>query len=514
MFMKVTGRRRAGFAIALALLGLARPGPAAADTKASRACRKTLGLEAQKMVKAGVGAVDACNKANDKVCTSPSGRTACVTLPSLDVKGKYSQQTGKSLVAIDGLEKGKCRGVADVTANYPGGTTVSDSLIPAISAEIEGTANAVDGVSSLLCDKARVKCHQAVGKARTGIISEAVKNAVACQAGIDGSATTFGKLDAGCVADPAPKAYAKGVDGINKACVTPGVTGGDVGSCDPLPGCVVDAALATGKSLAADIFSQTGFVCGNGLIEGTEQCDDGASNGTGSCSAGCEITGLTCDGSYAGVGAANGTRVVTISIDTPEPLSGVEINLDYPQFQVGIPGTGNSSIVNGRIQYLQTADLSGMNDADTDLKLALVSLSSGFQAGELAKVTFDNCVSASVNVCNRTQNVMNCCNNTADSTQFRTCSNDSSRVCSTSADCVSPGTCQSPALCPANPPSCGTQPSGSSLGACSNNGGCPGDNACISQASILTCSVASPTSLATSQLVSGVTCSVSIQEIP
>ena len=52
------------------------------------------------------------NKDNDKVCTAPSGRTACVTLPSLDVKQKYSEQTGKSLVAIDGLAKGKCRGVA------------------------------------------------------------------------------------------------------------------------------------------------------------------------------------------------------------------------------------------------------------------------------------------------------------------------------------------------------------------------------------------------------------------
>lgn len=514
MFMRATGHRCAGFALVLALLGVARPDPASADVKTSRLCRKTLGIEAQKMVKAGVGAVDACNKENDKVCTSPSGRTACVTLPSLDVKGKYSQQTGKSLVAIDGLEKGKCRGVGDVTVNYPGGTTVSDSLIPAIGAEIEGTANAIDGVASLLCDKALVKCRQAIGKARTGIISEAVKNAVKCQAGIDGSATTFGKLDASCVADPAPKAYPKGVDGIAKACVTPGVTGADVGSCDPLPGCVVDAALATGKSLAADIFSQTGFACGNGLIEGAEQCDDGASNGTGACSSNCEIVGLTCDGSYAGVGAANGTRVVTISIDTPEPLSGVEINLDYPQFQVGIPGTGNSSIVNARAEYLQTADLSGMNDAETDLKLALVSLGSGFTTGGLVKVTFDNCVSASLNVCNRTQNVMNCCNNTADSTQYRTCSNDAGRVCSSSADCVAPGTCAAPALCPANPPSCGTQPSGSSLGACSTNGGCPADNACVSQAAILTCSVASPTSLATSQLVSGVTCSVSVQEIP
>ncbi|MFM7224127.1 MAG: hypothetical protein ACKO1Y_01625 [Actinomycetota bacterium] len=514
MFHKATAPRRATFLLALAAIGIASSRPAMADVKTARQCRKTLGLEAQKMTKAGLGAVDACNKEIDKVCTVPSGRTTCVTLPGLDVKQKYSQQTGKSLVAIDGLDKGKCRGVAEVTANYPGGTTVSDSLIPAISAEIEGTANAIDGVASLLCDKDLVKCRQAIGKARTGVIGEAVKNAVKCQSGIDGDASTFGKLDTSCVADPAPKAYAKGAASIQKACGDKSVTGADVGSCDPLPACVVDAALATGKSLAAAVYSQTGFVCGNGLIEGSEQCDDGASNGTGSCSVGCEVTGLTCNGSYAGTGAANGTRAVTISIVTPEPLSGVEINLDYPQFQVGIPGTGNSSIVNARAEYLQTADLSGMNDAETDLKLALVSLGSGFDSGDLVKVTFDNCVSASVNVCNRNQNVMNCCNSTSDPTQYRTCSNDASRVCGTSADCVSPGTCATPALCPANPPSCGTQPSGSTLGSCSNNGGCPGDNACVSQASILTCSVSSPTSLATSQLVSGVTCSVSIQEIP
>jgi len=514
MLKNATGSRGTRLAAALVALGIALPLSARADVDAARLCRKTLGNEAQKLVKAGLGAVDACHKGNDKVCTSPSGRTACTVLPGLDVKQKYAGQKAKSTSAIDGAEKGKCVAVSEVLANYPGGASVGDSLLPAIDAEVEGTSNAIDGVASLACDKAKVKCRQAVGKARTAVISEAMKNAVKCQAGLDKEATSFGKIDASCVADPAPKAIAKGAASIQKACVDEGLAGSDVGTCDPLPGCVVENALLTGKGLAADVYSQTGFVCGNGLIEGSEQCDDGNTVSGDGCNAACELEGLTCDGAYSGTGAANGTRRVTISIDTPEPLSGIEINLDYPQFQIGIPGTGNSSIVNGRLDPVQAFDLGGMNDAGTDLKIVLISLFTGFDSGNLVRIAFDNCVAESVNVCNRNQNVMNCCNSTSDPTQYRTCSNDASRVCSSSADCVSPGTCGSPALCPANPPSCGTGPAAGVLGTCSTNGGCPGDNACISQASIMTCSVSSPTSLATSQVVSGVTCSVTVEELP
>jgi cysteine-rich repeat protein len=507
-------------ALPVALLASAITTPAWAGLgalKAAQSCRSAIGTEAKKLTKAGFQAVDDCNKSKDNVCAAPSGRNACTVLPSLDIKGKYAGQKDKSAAALDGAAKGKCVNVPSVLANYPGASSVTTSVFPAIDEDVQGSSNAISGVASLLCNRDQVRCHQAIDKARSGVINEVIKDAVKCQAALDAEATdetTLQKLDAACVANPAPKAGPKGAASIQKACVDKGLTGTDVGSCDPLPGCVIDYAKLTAQALAPTFYSQTGFVCGNGLIEGTEQCDDGNTTSGDGCSAACEIEGLTCNGSYASTGAVNGTRVVTISITTPETLSGIQLNFDYPQFQAGIPGTGTSNIVNARAAYIQPTDLQGMNDTESDVNLALVSLVSGFTSGPLVKITLDNCVAASLNICNRNQNVMNCCNNTASTSQYARCSGDATTPCGSDADCgVVGGVCGPPAICPGNPPTCGTAPAAGVLGTCSTNGGCPGDNACVTQTSIMRCSVSSPTSQATTLPVEGVTCSVSVQEV-
>ena len=331
--------------------------------------------------------------------------------------------------------------------------------------------------------------------------------------------------------------------------------GADVGSCDPLPGCVTTAATATASTIAQAIYSSLATQeCGNGTIEGTEQCDDGGTTSGDGCSAVCETEGDTCDGAYAGVGATDGTRQVTVTLSTPEPLGGVEINVDYPQFEAGIPGIGNSSVVNSRLTVIQTGGISGLNDNGTDARVVMVNLSSGLDNGPLFRVDFDNCVAHGESVCNRTQNVVHCCFDPSSTTQFSRCS-DGATPCTSNADCAGIGggicgptrctdgvtACTTDAACPlgqlcektpvvrcvANPPACANQatlipppPGNPILGACSSsasgtplNGGCPGDNACVSQAAILTCSVTNPSDLQ-GQPVDGVSCSVSVTEVP
>jgi cysteine-rich repeat protein len=467
-------------AVGVAAIALGLGATAHAGLKESRTCRSTIGSELAKVIKTGLKAADDCHKAKDKVCTAPgmggSDREACTVLPDLDQpKLKYAGQKTKTDVKLQGV-KGKCLvGLTDdVLANYPG-ADIAGLLFPLLDDDVAGSSSAIGGTADLECNKDKVKCHQTVLKARADIVNEIIKDANKCQKAIDKIGTTFGPLDPSCVALPAPKAGPKSTKAIQKYCVDEGLTGADVGACDPLPSCAVDAATQTGLALAPAIYSQVGFECGNGLLEGNEQCDDDNTADGDGCSAGCETEGSTCDGAYAGPGAANGTRRVVVSIDTPTPLGGIEIGIDYPQFQAGLPGIGNSSIVNGRLTPIQSADLAAINDSGNDVKGVFVNVT-GFGTGDLFQLDFDNCALLSQNICNRVQNIISC----------------------TGGD---------------SPPACGTPPTPGQLGQCSNAGGCPGDNACIDQTSLMTCSVSNPSDL-NGQPVAGVTCAVAITEIP
>lgn len=190
-----------------------------------------------------------------------------------------------------------------------------------------------------------------------------------------------------------------------------------------LPRCI-DASDTNGDSLIAAP-GDSGLcnpVCGNGVVEVPEQCDHGANNGApgDTCSASCERLDDTCTAVISGPGVpAHSQRVVKVSIDTPTPLGGVQIDMDYPQFEAGIPGIGSSSVVQNRLNVLQPIALSGLNDRGVDASIVLVGNNpGGINTGDLFTVTFDNCVALNENICNRSQNVFDCCNNPSDPTQF------------------------------------------------------------------------------------------------
>ena len=278
----------------------------------------------------------------------------------------------------------------------------------------------------------------------------------------------------------------------------------------------------------------TSEICGDGIQDPQEQCDDGNTTSGDGCNALCESEGVTCS-------PASGGRTVRVDIATPVSLAGIRVDLEYPQAHTSIPGFGNSSLVQSRVTILQTGGQSVMNDRDTDLTVVLANATAFLTSGPLYEVDFDQCTARDENMCNRNQNVIGCCNDTNDPNQFGDfcanleCSNLPGTVCTVATEvavcggaglcvkrpCVSDASC-APTLgtcvgkCPANPPVCpvGTFPTGGMVGPCTTvNGGCPGDNACVTQTASTICTVTDPVD-DMGNPVDGVTCSVTITEVP
>lgn len=484
------GRSRLAAAIvaAAALIGLgARAEAAPAE------CRTRLGMEAKALVAMGSRFVDVCHKKRDRVCVAQSMRGECnlVASANVDPKGTLAVRKAKALASI----LGDCT-PADL-ASYPGG--VESDVLDTIVEELTGNSQVSLGAEDLLCDKRVVACHRAIAQSRTTVLKEVVNDSVKCQRELDKKASSFGGISPACL-DAGERTSGQGANRITKSCA--GVTAEQVGSCSPLPGCVIDSAVATGRTLASAVYAAPSG-CGDGDLDAGEQCDDDNTIGGDGCSSACEIEGNTCTAYAPAPPGATGTRVVTVSIVTPEPLAGIQLSIDYPQFESGLPGVGTSSLVQGRFQALQPAGLALLNDnTDTDAIVGMVNVVDLFNSGPLFKVTFDNCVQLSQNVCNRAQNVFGCggrCRLTPTSPAGAVCAGDAGCGVGEFCDFGDPLVCSPGTDLPFGP---GPQA-----------GCCPGDNACVSQQSITSCSISDPVD-ALGQPVAGVTCSVTISEAP
>jgi hypothetical protein len=175
-----------------------------------------------------------------------------------------------------------------------------------------------------------------------------------------------------------------------------------------------------------------------------------------------------------------GKRTVNDSMSTTAPLAGIQLDLDYPQLEISIPGSGGSPLVLSHVQVFTTAGLKAVNDLDTDLRVVLADSNEVITSGSIFEVAFDECVGQDQNICNRNQNVIGCCP-----------SND-------------PACLFNPPVCPT-----GNFPT-STVGPCTSPAGaCPSDNVCVSQNDSTACQVISPVD-SDGQPVAGVTCSVAI----
>ena len=249
-------------------------------------CRNHIGSSAQVLVKRGLTFVDEC-------FAKPSSPLPCNQVQVLRPGPFSGAATGFSLAQTfaAGIQNAWCVQQPDILANYPAarkGSGTINLVGPQVQLLINGSTTALQG-SSLPGRGARRRCIRTIGKVRTKIARQVLAQAVSCQRAIDRNATSFGIISPTCLG-PAPKA-SKRSRTVARACR--GLTGADVGSCTPLPDCVIASATQTGHDLAVATYGarpdQQGQLCGNGVVDPGESCDEGpANNPTGACTDACE----------------------------------------------------------------------------------------------------------------------------------------------------------------------------------------------------------------------------------
>jgi len=283
------GTRAVRLALCLAALvgfGLRGVPPASAQTttkvrSTDLKCRNHIGKSVKQLVRTGLDSIDQCYdrrrgaKPCDKVAELPA-RFAGSAAPFAIALKRSTAVTGAW-----------CVGMEAVLENYPSTSPPMGTVGPLVQAALDGSAASLQGPTPP-AGKARHRCIDAIGQVRSTIVHQVLTQAVRCQQAIDRTATTFGLISPACLG-PA-RSPARRARQIVQACAS--FTGADVGSCSPLPTCVIASATQTGHDLAVATYgfspSQQGDLCGNGKVDPGESCDDGAANSpTGACTDDC-----------------------------------------------------------------------------------------------------------------------------------------------------------------------------------------------------------------------------------
>jgi len=257
-------------------------GFARAGQRASRSCRRSIGVNVHDFVHTSLKIMDACHQ-----------RTGRQTQ---DCNMLSSPQFAVARVRADSIMGAQCMDAADVLTNYARvekATDLGGVLLPALQRLLESNGAALQGPPSTAGDgvsaKSKSRCSRAIGKATTAIVTQVLGRAVACQRGKDKKATSFGAIDEQCFQVDAPKQEAKVRSSITRKCA--GLSGPQVGSCSPLPDCVITQSLVTARAAAEDTYGAPpdarGGQCGNGILDVGEFCDDGNRNDQDACTNEC-----------------------------------------------------------------------------------------------------------------------------------------------------------------------------------------------------------------------------------
>jgi cysteine-rich repeat protein len=236
--------------------------------KASLKCRAAIAAQAKVVIARGLASLDGCHARRDKGKFSGD----CNAFSLAKLQGKFAKAVTRA-----------CKGGEPALKNYLNGDP-SREVIDAVQTALAASGAAVQGDPDLGRVKTKVKCHAAVGRGRSTVVKAIVAAGTHCQKGIDKSGGGLGGLAASCVVT-AGNAGSKARGKITRACGT--LAGADVGSCDPLPDCVVTSAEETGAALAKAIYGEA-TVCGNGILERGEECDDGNTTDGDSCTHACK----------------------------------------------------------------------------------------------------------------------------------------------------------------------------------------------------------------------------------
>jgi cysteine-rich repeat protein len=172
----------------------------------------------------------------------------------------------------------------------------------------------------------------------------------------------------------------------------------DDGNPDPTDGCTRDCTICGNGTVTApetcddsNLTSDDGCDancqttgCGNGLIVGNETCDDGNTDDQDSCPSDCIVDQCT---------AETGTDfTVQVNFAGSNDVAGITVFVEYPEGDVSIPGSG-ASVPTGVITNLPPFAFGQTNDLDHALIQAVVETAS-FPAGLLFEIHFETCAGA------------------------------------------------------------------------------------------------------------------------
>ncbi len=455
--------RRVVRTVAVGIVMGAVVGPASAQDAPK--CAAAIGREVRALAKFAAQSQDKCHGLANKFavpggfCNDVEG----VPFTVLD-GGRFVKAKGKSLAKLHG-PTGKCPSpAADAVLDVlPGGNLVNK--LPSVQELVTERASTILGTANLNGDVAKIRCFKAISATRRTVADKMMSKVVACQK----TKTPGSPLDPTCLDDTSLASFlAARATALQTACT--GLTGSDVGACDPLPQCVIEAALAEGKALASQAYPG-------------QNCTKGGPNSQ--------------------------ARTASVSISTPTELGGVTLLIRYPRFDAGIPDNG-SDIPPTTLDNVVPAFANAF-DLDDGLRVSALD-SNGIQSGHVFDVKFDVCRPlVPEGLCSVTTS-QTC-------TAGNQCRPPACPSCKPANQCtISNAACTSDADCAPAGGTCGEKclPQGRSCSLsqflnCQTDQDCPLTETCLSQRALTTCTVEAAADTSGNP-VEGVSCSVVISE--
>ncbi len=262
------------------------------ELQIQRLCRAGLAKNSRLIVELALNALDACHRRNDR--GKPTGD--CNAFEDQT----EATEAGRGPIRADpGIALG-CQSGNPVLQNYPTDSSLGSMVLgPALfttigasGAELQGTPS---GPPPRGAGRARA-CQNAIGRVRTRIARRVLRAATGCQKALDARSTTFGPIDPSCESK-AGGTFGPEMKTLRQRCGS--LDGAAVGSCADLPLCVRDSAIATGRALARTTYGGPA-VCGNGVVDLSESCDDGNTDDTDACTSRCQLA--TCGDGFVEAG--------------------------------------------------------------------------------------------------------------------------------------------------------------------------------------------------------------------
>lgn len=285
-------RRVRFIAVVLATAIVFYGGRAISSRHADLRCRGAVATNFRMVVREGFRALDACHARRDAGHLHGDCNQLFSLVPSPPAFASLLTGFRIEAARASGIISVNCSD-AGLVANYPNTIAsgdISNVVGMAILKEIELSGAGLQGAPDLAGQaKARPRCHAAIGRARTAIVLDTIRSASRCERRLDRSLGEFGAIAADCLGRTT-RVTSRARARLARVCA--GIAGQEVGSCGPLPDCVVAEAVRAGETLVRDFYgatpAQRQALCGNGFVDLGEECDDGNTDPTDACTDTCQ----------------------------------------------------------------------------------------------------------------------------------------------------------------------------------------------------------------------------------